>query len=170
MSAMVDLGYHRARTATATRHQGPLQAFVQNPRDFREHRTSKNSLQPKFAEPRKAEVQLRRRPTCGGSATEGPPPPRPPYALLTLSHTAFLEKGEPFLERSPQHSVSTKGLGLCASQPREPFSSKTALGDRGDRVCTASSSLGPSKCCSPGTVFRDEDLEAHRRVFCTLNG
>jgi Bacterial Ig-like domain len=23
---------------------------------------------------------------------------------------------------------------------------------------------------SPGTVFRDEDLEAHRRMFCTLSG
>src|SRR5215204_1854910 len=31
--------------------------------------------------------------------------------------TAFLEKGEPLRERSPQHSVSTKGLGPCASQP-----------------------------------------------------
>jgi hypothetical protein len=42
--------------------------------------------------------------------------------------TAFLEKGEPLRERSPQHSVSTKGLGPCASQPGGPFSSKTALG------------------------------------------
>src|SRR5215216_1310953 len=41
--------------------------------------------------------------------------------------TAFLEKGEPFRERSPQHSVSTKGLGPCASQPEGPFSLKTAL-------------------------------------------
>ena len=41
--------------------------------------------------------------------------------------TAFLEKGEPLRERIPQHSVSTKGLGPCASQPRGPFSSKTAL-------------------------------------------
>src|SRR5215217_1184389 len=31
--------------------------------------------------------------------------------------TAFLERGEPFRARSPQHSVSTKGLAPCASQP-----------------------------------------------------
>jgi hypothetical protein len=31
--------------------------------------------------------------------------------------TAFLEKGEPFRERSRQHSASTKGLGFCACQP-----------------------------------------------------
>src|SRR5215203_4068621 len=42
--------------------------------------------------------------------------------------TAFLEKGEPLRERSPQHSVSTKGLGPCASQPGGPFSSRTAVG------------------------------------------
>ena len=47
--------------------------------------------------------------------------------LREASSTAFLEKGEPLRERSPQHSVSTKGLGPCASQPGEPFSSKTAL-------------------------------------------
>jgi hypothetical protein len=41
--------------------------------------------------------------------------------------TAFPEKGEPFRESSPQHSVSTKGLGPCASQPEGPFFSKTAL-------------------------------------------
>src|SRR5215208_5399724 len=41
--------------------------------------------------------------------------------------TAFLEKDEPLRERSPQHSVSTKGLGPCASQPGGPFSAKTAL-------------------------------------------
>jgi hypothetical protein len=41
--------------------------------------------------------------------------------------TAFLEKGEPFRERSPQHSVSTKGLAPCASQPGGPLSLKTAL-------------------------------------------
>src|SRR5215216_706043 len=44
--------------------------------------------------------------------------------------TAFLEKGEPFRERGPQHSVSTKGLEPCASQPEGPFSSKTALRPR----------------------------------------
>src|SRR5215204_5363574 len=43
------------------------------------------------------------------------------------SPTAFLEKGEPLRERSPQHSVSTKGLGPCASQPGGPFSSRTAV-------------------------------------------
>src|SRR5215203_767626 len=42
--------------------------------------------------------------------------------------TAFLEKGEPLRERGPQHSVSTKGLGPCASQPGGPFSSRTAVG------------------------------------------
>jgi len=42
--------------------------------------------------------------------------------------TALLEKGEHFRERSPQHSVSTKGLAPCASQPEGPFSLKTALG------------------------------------------
>src|SRR5215207_2432483 len=49
-----------------------------------------------FLELRKAEVQLRRRPTSGSSATEGPPPPRPPYALLTLSHRGL---GRPGLHR-----------------------------------------------------------------------
>src|SRR5215204_7670511 len=41
--------------------------------------------------------------------------------------TAFLEKGEPFRERSPQHSVSTTGLAPFASQPMGPSSLKTAL-------------------------------------------
>jgi hypothetical protein len=41
--------------------------------------------------------------------------------------TAYLEKGEPLLERSPQHSASTKDLGLCASRPGEPFFLRTAL-------------------------------------------
>jgi hypothetical protein len=49
-----------------------------------------------FLEFRKAEVQLRRRPTSGSSATEGPPPPRPPYALLSLSHSG---RGRPDLQR-----------------------------------------------------------------------
>src|SRR5215207_5788769 len=44
-----------------------------------------------------------------------------------LATTDFLEKGEPLRERSPQHSVSTKGLGPCASQPGGPFSSRTAV-------------------------------------------
>jgi hypothetical protein len=44
------------------------------------------------------------------------------------------------------------------------------IGDRGDRVCTASSSLDLSQFYSPSTVFRDEDLEAHRRVSSTLSG
>src|SRR5918995_4807640 len=38
------------------------------------------------------------------------------------------------------------------------------IGDRGDRVCTATSSLGPSQFYSPGTVVCDEDLEAHRKA------
>jgi site-specific DNA-methyltransferase (adenine-specific) len=46
-----------------------------------------------FVELRKAEVQLRRRPTSRCSATEGPPPPRPPYAL----HTAFTHALETLL-------------------------------------------------------------------------
>src|SRR5215218_3398494 len=50
------------------------------------------------------------------------------------------------------------------------LSRPSLIGDRGDRVCTASSSLGPSHLYSPGTVFRDEDLEAQRRVLCTMNG
>src|SRR5215204_4489227 len=41
--------------------------------------------------------------------------------------TAFLEKGEPFRERSPQHSVITTGLAPFASQPMGPSSLKTAL-------------------------------------------
>src|SRR5215212_3264458 len=41
--------------------------------------------------------------------------------------TAFLEKGEPFRERSPQHSVSTKGFVPCASQPMGPSFLRTAL-------------------------------------------
>jgi hypothetical protein len=43
------------------------------------------------------------------------------------STTAFLEKGEPFRESSPQHSVSTKGFVPCASQPVGPSSLRTAL-------------------------------------------
>src|SRR5215208_3254483 len=31
-------------------------------------------------------------------------------------------------------------------------------------------SLDPGQFYSSITIFRDEDLEAHRRVFCTLNG
>ena len=53
------------------------------------------------------------------------------YTIGLISNpTAFLEKGEPFRERSPHHSVSTKGLGPCASQPGGPFSLKTALGSK----------------------------------------
>src|SRR5215211_5053753 len=57
---------------------------------------------------------------------------------------------------------------LRRHDPRTPCR-PSLKGDRGDRVCTASSSLGPSHLYSPDTVFRDEDLEAHRRVFCTMN-
>src|SRR5215204_2697684 len=65
--------------------------------------------------------------------------------------TAFLEKGEPLRERSPQHSVSTKGLGPCASQPGGPFSSRTAvvwqlsIHDRAYRLGTTT-----CRCRSPG--------------------
>jgi hypothetical protein len=48
-------------------------------------------------------------------------------------------------------------------------SQPSLIGDRGDRVCTASSSQGPSHLYSPSTVFRDEDLQAHRRVFCAMS-
>src|SRR5215204_468595 len=71
-----------------------------------------------------------RLPSSGSSAkrsvlaTTGPTPGTP---RRTQSSTAFLEKGEPLRERSPQHSVSTKGLGPCASQPGGPFSSRTAV-------------------------------------------
>src|SRR5918994_745274 len=53
----------------------------------------------------------------------------PPNSHLSdsMGSTAFLEKGEPCRERSPQHSVCTKGLGPCASQPGGPFSLKTAI-------------------------------------------
>src|SRR5215213_7593159 len=54
-----------------------------------------------------------------------------------LSPTAFLEKGEPFCEVSPQHSVSTTGLAPCASQPMGPSSLKTALG----RWCLAAGGI-----------------------------
>src|SRR5215207_11299017 len=72
------------------------------------------------------------------------------------SPTAFLEKGEPLRERSPQHSVSTKGLGPCASQPGGPFSSRTAVvncerpatrlpSSRGAALLSNSSSSGYAK-------------------------
>src|SRR5919112_6287579 len=60
-----------------------------------------------------------------GSCTRGP------VGLSAMGihavSTAFLEKGEPLRERSPQHSVSTTGLAPCASQPVGPTSLKTAL-------------------------------------------
>src|SRR5829696_5853144 len=59
--------------------------------------------------------------------TRRPRSVRLPNGIRTPKTTAFLEKGEPLRGRSPQHSVSTKGLGPCASQPGGPFSSKTAL-------------------------------------------
>src|SRR5215216_7266786 len=49
------------------------------------------------------------------------------HGLFTRLPTAFLEMGEPFRKRSPQHSVSTKGLAPCASPPVGPFSLETAL-------------------------------------------
>src|SRR5215203_7326380 len=72
-----------------------------------------------------------------------PSPGRTPRILSTLQQrrtlltttpgerrrypTAFLEKGEPFRDRRPQHSISTTGLAPCASQPVGPSSLKTAL-------------------------------------------
>ena len=63
-----------------------------------------------------------------GWQTTGPrlPNSKARYARK-LRATAFLEKGEPFLERSPQHSVSTTGLAPFACQPMGPSSLKTAL-------------------------------------------
>src|SRR5215213_7551585 len=61
-----------------------------------------------------------------------------------LSPTAFLEKGEPFCEMSPQHSVSTTGLAPCASQPVGPSSMQTALGD----FLEAAGRLGAAGACS----------------------
>src|SRR5215204_4562159 len=60
----------------------------------------------------------------------------------TIGATAFLEKGEPLRERSPQHSVSTKGLGPCASQPGGPFSSRTAVKAYEDGKTVAYTPLG----------------------------
>src|SRR5215203_5634397 len=51
----------------------------------------------------------------------------PPPRHQQTTATAFLEKGEPFRERRPQHSISTTGLAPCASQPVGPSSLKTAL-------------------------------------------
>src|SRR5215204_2129302 len=68
--------------------------------------------------------------------------------------TAFLEKGEPLRERSPQHSVSTKGLGPCASQPGGPFSSRTAVG-RPDQQ-----PLHPKGAC-PNDTRRQRSSRAH---------
>jgi hypothetical protein len=65
----------------------------------------------------------------------GSPTTRGETCFQGMATTAFLEKGEPFQERSPQHSVSTKGLELCASQPRGPFSLKTALIDLVREAC-----------------------------------
>src|SRR5215204_6681526 len=62
---------------------------------------------------------------CWGRWT--PPPRSPTRKQSPPGSTALLEMGEPFRERSPQHSVSTKSLAPCASQPGGPFSLKTAL-------------------------------------------
>src|SRR5215204_6218597 len=45
----------------------------------------------------------------------------------SIRTTAILEKGDPFRESSPQHSVNTKGFVPCASQPVGPSSLRTAL-------------------------------------------
>jgi hypothetical protein len=74
----------------------------------------------------------------------GSPTTRGETCFQGMATTAFLEKGEPFQERSPQHSVSTKGLELCASQPRGPFSLKTALIDLVREAC-AKEANSPSR-------------------------
>src|SRR5215203_5262058 len=53
--------------------------------------------------------------------------PSPQIPLQQTTATAFLEKGEPFRERSPQHSISTTGLAPSASQPVGSSSLKFAL-------------------------------------------
>src|SRR5215207_5539477 len=58
---------------------------VTAPRNTRYYSLFAKEAWRNFRELRKAEVQLRRRPTSRSSATEGPPTPRPPNAL----HTAF---------------------------------------------------------------------------------
>ena len=50
-----------------------------------------------------------------------------PYGIKQRLSTAFLEKGDPLRRTTPQHSVSTKGLASCASQPVGPTSLETAL-------------------------------------------
>src|SRR5215207_4515275 len=70
--------------------------------------------------------------------------------------TAFLEKGEPLRERSPQHSVSTKGLGPCASQPGGPFSSRTAV-ESGGRARLARSLRISKGDCAYGLVPSDRN-------------
>jgi hypothetical protein len=52
----------------------------------------------------------------------------------SIRTTAILEKGEPFRESSPQHSVSTKGFVPCASQPVGPSSLRTALVEGGYEI------------------------------------
>src|SRR5215217_3628910 len=71
-----------------------------------------------------------------------------------LSPTAFLEKGEPFCEMSPQHSASTTGLSPCASQPVGPSSMKTAL-EKATRRATRSKRLWES------ASLPNENLERH---------
>ena len=79
------------------------------------------------------------------------------YFIAWRYPTAFLEKDEPLRERSPQHSVSTKGLGPCASQPGGPFSAKTALEGARRSPCNAEScNLRP-----PGSSTRE--AYPHRR-------
>jgi hypothetical protein len=79
-----------------------------------------------------------------------------------------LRKAEVQLRRRP---TSGSSATEDPPPPRPPYALMT-LSQRGsgDRVCTASPSLGPSQFYSPSTVLRDEDPEAHRRAFCTLNG
>ena len=78
----------------------------------------------------------------------------------------------PLLKLSDKSLDGPQGFVLEAQLPkalrrhalRTP-SRPSLIGDLGDRVCTATSSLGPSHLSLPGTVFRDEDLQAHIEVF-----
>lgn len=70
-------------------------------------------------------------------------------------------------------TAPTRGGGSCR---RAAGMLSGATGQRkGELLVTHSGgprllSLDSGQFYSPSTVFRDEDLEAHRRVFCTLNG
>jgi hypothetical protein len=87
------------------------------------------------------------------------------YGFLAL-HTNFVErhKSEVQLRRRLTSGKGQLPKALRRHNLRTP-SLPSLIGDLGDRVCTTSSYLGPSQFYSPGTVFRDEDLQAHMGVF-----